>query len=1022
MADLNDIAAKLFGKHNINEYVHGTSPVLKQSYTITGVALEDSHDGIVKVELDNALMGPYQVDPTASRVDVENNNANSVTIPTTVKCLQNDRVIITVYGNTAIKSMVVTGVIGGGDKQAQDIEDIKGANEEEAVTRDALQEETRTDIDANKSEIEEAKNQIASDKKEIDEAMEKVNTDIANVQSDITEFKSTASTTYATKEEVNDKTGTITKTMTANYNDLSSKISSTKSDVDNLQIGGRNLIPQTKATSGYRIDASGSTKYVDSNHYVVESIEVEHGASYTLSIYIPVTEAAAQAYLKEHPDWLWDPFPFDIGNTETEALRQARAATAGSFPDRYVSLAWYDSNGTFISRPTGALTCDETFSNTYVAPSNAATCAVSYPKELVDEIKLEKGTKKSDWTPAPEDVNASVKDVQDDLNTYKDTVSKTYVEQSTYAQGVNEIKSEMGSHYTELTNYKTSNDKAVADAKKTGTDAQSALDSYKTTTDQSLNQLQNIADAAIETWTGNGVPTATNEPASKWNTDALKSQHAGDIYFDSNTGYAYRWDGTQWIYQKNTDITKALGDIETIKKDYVTKAVYEQTDTENKQVISDNLTTAKKYADGLISTEIENRNSAIDQKADSITQDVEKTYTKQTTFNAYKATNDSAVSKAQTDATNAGTAAKKAQTTADTANSNLSSFKTTVSETYATKSALKQTNDNISTEVAARKQTDTTISNLANNLSTNYSTTTEMNTAISQKADSITSSVNESISKAVGNIKIGGRNLIIQRDAISGYRIKTDGSDYSDANHYIVKGIAVSASTDYTLTTYISIVNSDTTSWVSLAWYDSNDTFISRPTGTLSVTNALSLTYKSPSNASTCRVSYPIALANHIKLEIGNKSTDWTPAPEDLDEKYALKEEVTSVRSDLQQTADSIEFSITTTQTKTDTNTSNLAVTNKTLSDEINTRRSFFRQTEVGGNPAMVLGSTNSKAVSRLTNEQLQFLYEDVVIAYISGQWLDINNARIHNELKLGGFAFLPRSNENLAFKWVGDN
>lgn len=40
---------------------------------------------------------------------------------------------------------------------------------------------------------------------------------------------------------------------------------------------------------------------------------------------------------------------------------------------------------------------------------------------------------------------------------------------------------------------------------------------------------------------GSKIPTTSNEPASSWTSDDLKSLHIGDIYYDITTGYAYRY-------------------------------------------------------------------------------------------------------------------------------------------------------------------------------------------------------------------------------------------------------------------------------------------------------------------------------------------------------------------------------------------------------------------------------------------------------------------------------------------------
>lgn len=54
---------------------------------------------------------------------------------------------------------------------------------------------------------------------------------------------------------------------------------------------------------------------------------------------------------------------------------------------------------------------------------------------------------------------------------------------------------------------------------------------------------------------GRGVPTVSNEPASTWTTDELKKKHIGDRYIDLETGYCYRWNGTEWV---RVEITKTI--------------------------------------------------------------------------------------------------------------------------------------------------------------------------------------------------------------------------------------------------------------------------------------------------------------------------------------------------------------------------------------------------------------------------------------------------------------------------------
>ncbi|MCM1219074.1 MAG: carbohydrate binding domain-containing protein [Lachnospiraceae bacterium] len=56
-----------------------------------------------------------------------------------------------------------------------------------------------------------------------------------------------------------------------------------------------------------------------------------------------------------------------------------------------------------------------------------------------------------------------------------------------------------------------------------------------------LNQLQDQVDGAIEYWFGEGVPTVNTEPAVQWTDDATRESHLGDIYTDTATGMEYRY-------------------------------------------------------------------------------------------------------------------------------------------------------------------------------------------------------------------------------------------------------------------------------------------------------------------------------------------------------------------------------------------------------------------------------------------------------------------------------------------------
>ena len=79
-----------------------------------------------------------------------------------------------------------------------------------------------------------------------------------------------------------------------------------------------------------------------------------------------------------------------------------------------------------------------------------------------------------------------------------------------------------------------------------------------------LSDLQSQIDGSVQTWFYAGVPTLDNEPASGWTTDAIRNNHLGDLYYDTDTDYAYRFmqvDGAySWDRIQDTDAIKALAD------------------------------------------------------------------------------------------------------------------------------------------------------------------------------------------------------------------------------------------------------------------------------------------------------------------------------------------------------------------------------------------------------------------------------------------------------------------------------
>ncbi len=137
------------------------------------------------------------------------------------------------------------------------------------------------------------------------------------------------------------------------------------------------------------------------------------------------------------------------------------------------------------------------------------------------------------------------------------------------------------------------------------------------------------------------------------------------------------------------------------------------------------------------------------------------------------------------------------------------------------------------------------------------------------------------------------------------------------------------------------------------------------------------------------------------------------------------QEQVLDVSARLDQSASditaTIESKVAAVQDGVDANAASADDLNQRLTSEIHTRQSFMRFSEEDSSPTLTLGSSDSPAQMRLTNSQLQFLYQKAVVAYMSSDTLHISNAQVIQQLLMGGFAAVPRGNGNLAVKWVGE-
>lgn len=87
------------------------------------------------------------------------------------------------------------------------------------------------------------------------------------------------------------------------------------------------------------------------------------------------------------------------------------------------------------------------------------------------------------------------------------------------------------------------------------------LEQFMSSTLGSIDDLQQQIDGSITTYYASGVPTLDNYPANEWAVEEYQ-HHVGNMYYDKDTGYAYRFfldgDTYKWVKIADSDVEEAL--------------------------------------------------------------------------------------------------------------------------------------------------------------------------------------------------------------------------------------------------------------------------------------------------------------------------------------------------------------------------------------------------------------------------------------------------------------------------------
>lgn len=251
--------------------------------------------------------------------------------------------------------------------------------------------------------------------------------------------------------------------LEANLNGFKTTVSqtyTTKTDFNNLTIGGTNRIVLTGVKPG-RIDPVGNVGFdaAKNDHCYTVPVSAERNTKYTISGSITTPNGC------------------------------------------YISVAFYDENGKFISRPIGAYSATEaSWKYVFTSPANAVTMRSSFPVIFKGKIKLEKGTKPTDWSPAPEDLqpagdyatNSSVTQTANSIKAQVTEVSKTANGAMSKATTVEQTANGLSSKITEQGKTLNATVKTANEAKSTADSNKQTISQVKTTVDSAVNRVSSL--------------------------------------------------------------------------------------------------------------------------------------------------------------------------------------------------------------------------------------------------------------------------------------------------------------------------------------------------------------------------------------------------------------------------------------------------------------------------------------------------------------------------------------------------
>lgn len=213
--------------------------------------------------------------------------------------------------------------------------------------------------------------------------------------------------------------------------------------------------------------------------------------------------------------------------------------------------------------------------------ADSALSSAAQANKDVGNVKTQITDINKEITSVKQDASTLRDDLTGQITTVKETIEADYSKKSELSSTESALKTEISKSAagirTEVAQtYSTK--KELETTTKAASKAQSTADAAKKAAESNASDLANAVskfngdisglkdqiDGAIQTWFYDGIPNALTEPEVNWTTDKDRQTHLGDLYYDNQTGFCYRYMNQNGVYSwariKDTEVTKALAD------------------------------------------------------------------------------------------------------------------------------------------------------------------------------------------------------------------------------------------------------------------------------------------------------------------------------------------------------------------------------------------------------------------------------------------------------------------------------